>query len=140
MKDSISSLIGGNIGNIILDVLLVGANKPINYSNLKTLNYNELWKIAKSFAIARRHSEEAIDTAIQTVQDAIMHKKLPDLIEFSGIKLAKEEEKSASVLYYTREQYFQELLYKLSEDKIKQSIIDTLGSPTTKARQRECQI
>lgn len=132
------------IGSIIkeeaaLDLILVYANKPVNYTHRHDFSYNELWKIAKSFARARNHSQEAIGAAIQKIQEAAMYERLPDPIGLVDIDVS-DQGLSGSALYYAHERHLQDLLFKQCSDRIQQSVDDTLGIPIEKARQRECQI
>lgn len=130
------SLIEGN--EVALDILLICANKPVNYANLNSFALDDLWNAAKTFAAVRGHGNQAISGEIQAVQEAIMYERLPEPIGLGGIDV--KEQSSGAQLYYARERHFQDLLYDICKDKIQQSIYDTLGFPIDKARQRECQI
>lgn len=137
MEQEIQTLVSGENAEAILDILLVCANKPVNYFNLNSFSCEKLWKISKSFAIARDHSQDAI----MTLQEADgFSGKMPELISFSGVEI-RQEGLYDFQLYYAREEHFQDLVYKLAEERIKQSVVDVLGLPIEKARQRrECQI
>lgn len=123
---------------VIIDILLICANKPTNYANLKSFTYDDLWKVARSFAAARNHALQDIDAAILAIQEAITYEKLPEMIAFAGVRVQQEVFDSAS--YYAREKHFQDTVFESCEQRIWQSVYDTLGFPIEKARQRECQI
>lgn len=137
-------LFEGENKEAVLDVLLVCANKPVNYSNLNELGFYDLWNIAKSFAEARDHDRDKIRSAIQTILGAVMDETLPEVIGLGVIGLGDIEVQQTgltrSELYYAREEIFQDMIYKEAKDRIWHSIHDTLGFPVKKARQRECQI
>jgi hypothetical protein len=138
-ENLINDFLTGKNLDMILDILLVCADKPVNYSNLHKFTYSDLWKAAKSFAATRNHTPQMIYSAIQDLQEAIKNEKIPELIGFDGVALASKE-LNPSGLYYARERHFQDVLFKLCKGKIEESIYNTLGLSIEKARQRECQI
>lgn len=102
---------------VIVDLLLVIANKPVSYANLQNFSLADLWRLASNF-VRQRHAgitESQIERNIESAKkffDGLQSKV--DILTFEGepiLQAIPDPSPAPRRLYYQREQSIQDFIF-----------------------------
>lgn len=119
---------------VILDILLVCANKPTNFTHLYEFGYRGLKKTVREYVKSRHNIndlklENLIETVIREFQGIDIN-----ILDFGGKGFGIQVSGTVRDQYVESEKYFQQLLFRFSGDRIIKAITDLSKSRSVREK------